>query len=92
MIEGVGMLISQQVLKSLNSIGKIQPMMMVATFDSNPNTIIITCYTTTNVSDKTDLIAFYNELSSLVCNIPKHNILITSGDMNAQIGKNKQQI
>ena len=26
---------------------------------------------------------------SLVCSIPKHNILIIGGDMNGQIGKNK---
>ena len=30
----------------------------------------------------------YNELSSLVRSIPKHNVLVIGGDMNAQIGKN----
>ena len=34
------------------------------------------------------LIAFYDELSSLVRSIPKHNVLVIGGDMNAQIGKN----
>ena len=38
--------------------------------------------------DYTDLSDFYNKLSSLVCSIPKHNVLIISRDMNAQIGKN----
>ena len=33
---GVGMLIGPQALKSLNSIEKIQPRMMVATFNGNP--------------------------------------------------------
>ena len=33
---GVGMLIGPWVLKSLNSIEKIQPRMMVATFNGNP--------------------------------------------------------
>ena len=32
-------------------------------------------------------IAFYNQLSSFVRSIPKHNILIISGDMDTQIGK-----
>ena len=63
--------------------------MIVATFDGNPSTTIISCYSPTNVSEETDLIAFYNELSSLVCSIPKHIVLIISRDMNAQIGKNK---
>ena len=40
------------------------------------------------VSEETELVAFYDELSSLVRSIPKHNVLVTGGDMNAQIGKN----
>ena len=73
-------------LKSCNIIEKIQLKMMVATFNGNPSTTII-CYSPTNVSYKTDLIAFYNELSSLLHSIPKH-VLIIGGDMNAKIGKN----
>ena len=33
-------------------------------------------------------IVFYDELSSLVRSIPKHNVFVINGDMNAQIGKN----
>ena len=64
-IGGVGMLIGPQALKSLISIEIIQPRMMVATFDGNSCTTII-CYSPTNISEETDLIAFYNELSSLI--------------------------
>ena len=60
---------------------------MVATFNGNPRATIISCYSPTNVSEKTELIAFYNELSSLVHSILKHNILVIGEDMNAQIGK-----
>ena len=49
---------------------------------------IISCYSLTNFSEETDHITFYNELSSLVCSIPKYNILVIGGDMNAQIGEN----
>ena len=66
--------------------------MMVAMFNGNPSTTIISCYSPTNVSDEMDLITFYNKLYSLVRSILKHNILIISGDMNDHIGKNKQQI
>ena len=38
--------------------------MMVATFNGNPSATIISCYSPTNVSEETDLIVFYNELSS----------------------------
>ena len=44
--------------------------------------------TLAHVSDETDLITFYNELSILVCSTPKHNVFIIGGEMNAQIGKN----
>ena len=65
-IGGVGLLIEPRALKSLNSIEKIQRRMMVATFNGNPSATIISCYSLINVSEETDLIAFYNELSSLV--------------------------
>ena len=82
---GVSMLIGPRALKLLNSIEKIQPRIMVATFNSNLSTTIIFCYSPTNASDKTDLDAFYNELSSFVRSIPKHNVLIIGEDMNAGI-------
>ena len=62
--------------------------MMVATFKGNPRASIISCNSPTNISDETEPITFYDELSSLVSSIPKPNILVIGGDMNAKIGKN----
>ena len=87
MVGGVGMLIGPRALKTLNSIERIQPRMMAATFNGNPRATII-CYSPTNVSEETELVAFYDELSSLVRSIPKHSVLVIGGDMNAQIRKN----
>ena len=71
----------------------MQPRMMAATFNRNPRAKIISCYSPTNVSEETELVTFYDELSSLVRSIPKHNMLVIGVDMNAQIGgKRKQQI
>ena len=64
--------------------------MMVATFNGNPSATIISCNSCTYVSEETDLIAFYDELSSLVRSIPKHSVLVIGGDMNAQIGKKRK--
>ena len=61
--------------------------MMAATFNGNPRATIISCYSPTNVSEETELVTFYDELSSLVHSIPKHNMLVIGGDMNALIGK-----
>ena len=87
-VGGVGILIGPRALKSLNSIERIQPRMMVATFNGNPRATIISYYNPSNVSEETELIAFYDELSSLVRSIPKHNVLVIGRDMNAQIGEN----
>ena len=65
----------------ITSIEKIQLRMMVAMFNGNPSTPIISCYCPTNISEEMDFIT-YNELSSL--SILKNN----GGDMNTQIGKN----
>ena len=89
MVGGVGMLIGPRALKTLNSIERIQPRTMAATFNANPKATIISCYSPTNVSEETELVTFYEQLSSLVRSIPKHNHLVIGGDMNAQIGKNR---
>ena len=62
---------------------------MAATFNGNTKATIISCYNLTNVREETELVTFYEELSSLVRSIPKHNLLVIGGDMNAQIGKNR---
>ena len=62
--------------------------MMAATFNGNPRATIISCNSPTNVSEETELVTFYDELSSLVRSIPKHKMLVIGGDMNAQIGEN----
>ena len=90
-VGGVGMLIGPRALKTLNSIERIQPRMMAATFNGNPKATVISCYSPTNVSEETELVSFYEELSSLVRSIPKHNLLVIGGDMNAQIGKNRNK-
>ena len=88
-IGGLDMLIKPRTLKVQNNIEKIQPRMIVATFTGNPRATIIFCNIPANLSEETDLIAIYKELYSLVRSIPKHNVLVIGGDMNAQIGKTK---
>ena len=70
-VGGVGMLIGPRALKTLNNIERIQPRRMVATFNGNPKATIISCYSPTNVSDETELVTFYEKLSSLVHSILK---------------------
>ena len=59
--------------------------MIITTFYGNPNTTVISCYSPTNVSKEPNVIQFYDELSSLSHNVPKHNVLVVGGDMNAHV-------
>ena len=61
---------------------------MVATFNSKPSTTIISSNSPTNARGERDLYTFYNGLSFLIRSIPKINVQIIGGDMNAQINKN----
>ena len=88
-IGGVEMLLSPHALKSLINIEKISPRIVVATFNGNPQTTIISCYSPTNVLEEQDVLHFSNELASLVRAVPRHNMLIITGDMNAQLGRNQ---
>ena len=45
--------------------------MMAATFNGNPRATIISCNSPTNVSEETELVTFYDELSYLVRIIQK---------------------
>ena len=64
---------------------------MAATFNRNLRATIISCYSPTNVSKETELITFYDELSSLVRSISKHNIFVIGRDMNAPNRKKRKQ-
>ena len=87
-IGGVGMLIGLWALKSLNNFEKIQPRMMVAMFIGNP------AQQSSLVTALPMLVTKQTSLPSITSYPPlfiasqKHNVLITDGDMNAQIGKN----
>ena len=83
-IGGVEILLSLCALKSLNSIERIQLRMICATFNGNPCTTVISCYTSTNGSNEVYINTFNHMLSSLVWHIPKDNILIMEGEMNRQ--------
>lgn len=86
-IGGVGILLSSKAAKSLNNIETISSRIMVATFNGNPQTTVICCYSPTNSAEEEEVEDFYGELTSLVRQVPKHNVLIIGGDFNAKVGK-----
>ena len=86
-IRGVGMLLSPQAYKCLNNVESITPRIMTANFNGNPKVTVISCYSPTNTSEEEVVTQFYGELSNLVKAVPKHNIKIIGGDMNAKLGR-----
>ena len=62
---------------------------MVATFNGNPKTTVISCYSPTNCSDDLEIQNFYYQLRDSIEKILKHNVLIIGGEMNAKIDNNK---
>ena len=53
---------------------------------SHAKVSIVPCYAPTNEHDDADKDAFYQHLQDVVDKIPRHDILIVMGDLNAQIG------
>ena len=85
-IGGVGMLVSPIACKSLINVEPINSRIILASFSRNPETTIISCSSPTNVSEDSIAEDFYSQLSTLIKQIPKHNITIVCGDINAKIG------
>ena len=81
------MLFSPLATKSLNSIEKITSRLLAATFHGNPEPTLISCHSPTSIADEQEVTDFYDDLSSLIRFVRKHNILIIGGDLNAQIGQ-----
>lgn len=52
------------------------------------NTTIIQCYSPTNDRDEDTKDEFYDQLQAELENIPRHDLKIVMGDMNAKVGNN----
>ena len=78
-------LVNSREYSSISNIEIISPRIMVATFNGNPNTTIISCNSPINVSEELEVEQFYLELASLT--IPTYNMQVIGGDFNAQLGQ-----
>lgn len=86
-IGGIGILLSPRAQKALDNVEMISPRIIIASFNGNPKCTVISCYSPTNCSPEDEVSNFYDELSSLTRQVPKHNILIVGGDFNAKLGQ-----
>ena len=87
-VGGVGLLLSPKAMENLSNIEVISPRVIIADFEGNPKTTIISCYSPHNNSSDADIDQFYNTLRSTLENVPAHNFLVILGDFNAKLGSN----
>ena len=81
----MGICIKSQFLPLLTSVKKHSERIVVATFQGNPRTTIVSCYAPHNSLPDDDAIDFYSNLNSVVSEIPQHDMLLICGDFNAHL-------
>lgn len=85
-VGGIGILLFPRAADNLLSLTKVSNRIIVAEFNYNPRTNLISWYSPTTVSDEDDVNDFSSSFTRIVLNIPAHIFLIISGDFNAKIG------
>ncbi|XP_073668649.1 uncharacterized protein [Paramisgurnus dabryanus] len=86
--EGVAIMMSPVAAKTLMEWQPVSSRIMTARFNSKGRKVtLIQCYSPTNDADKEAKENFYNSLQTVVNELPKRDIKILMGDLNAKIGK-----
>ena len=85
---GVGLLLSKDAAKSLIEWEPVSDRIITARFTSKGRNItIIHCYAPTNSAESEEKETFYQDLQTVTQKLPKRDIQVVMGDMNAKIGK-----
>lgn len=87
-IGGVGFLISPIAYEHISNVEEISSRLLVLELNGNPKVTLISAYSPHNSSDETEVDRFYNDLRSILDNVPAHNLLFVPGDFNAKLGPN----
>ena len=82
---GVGLLISSRAKNALRSVESITERILLAEFESNPVTTVIVC-SPINTAPVEEVESFYDQLHSVIADIPAHNFVAILGDFNARLG------
>ena len=83
---GVGILISRQIYKCLQSVKSISNRIITATFHGNPMLTVTSIYAPTECASPDDKSEFYNSLEDHLEQVKTHNIHLLVGDFNARVG------
>ena len=85
--EGVGILIAKEVRNSLLEWEAVSPRIITARFKSTArNVTVINAYAPTNLAGDDIKDQFYEQLQAVISKVPKRDLTILLGDLNAKIG------
>ena len=89
--EGVAIIISKEHAKALMEWKPINERLLYVRFNSKYAKLsIVVAYAPTENANDEDKDQFYEALQSTVEGIPKHDVLLLMGDMNARVGSNNK--
>ena len=89
--QGVGLLLNKQAGQALDEWEPVDERIMYARLkSSHGNMSILVCYAPTNEADDNRKDSFYTKLQEVIDKIPKHDILLCIGDMNAKLGNDNE--
>ncbi|KAJ3591155.1 hypothetical protein NHX12_009102 [Muraenolepis orangiensis] len=83
---GVGLMVSPRARRALRRVQQHTDRILVADFEGNPVTTVMSVYSPTNAAPVEDVEKFYDELRTAIHHVPAHNFLVMLGDFNARLG------
>ena len=84
---GVGIAMSPTAKKALRGVKSISERVLMASFQSNPTTTIISAYSPTSDATEEVMKNFYESLSDAIQSVPAHNFLAVLGFSTEDLGQ-----
>ena len=92
-VNGVAIIISKEVEKTLLQWQPVNDRLITARFDSNfCKLTLIQCYAPTNDADEEIKNEFYDQLQAVFDGVPQHDMVLITGDLNAKVGTENTNI
>ena len=89
---GVALLMSPEAMRALVSWEPVSPRILMARYNSKGRKVtIIQCYAPTNTANANDKEEFYDQLQATINRVPKTDLKIVMGDINAKVGEDNPE-
>ena len=80
----IGLLLSNRAKKAICDNRCCSSRIMLAVFEGDPATVVISAYSPTNFSEDCEIEQFYSDLRAAIQDTPAHNFFVILGDFNAR--------